>query len=228
MSAGPRTASQALAYAKAQKQKPTRDWHALCLMFTRKCFGVAVKYPNAKQGWLGAKKKHPTTVMDKIPAGVPIWWETSTKNWHVAISAGNGMCYSTDVGGRGKVGYISIYALTRSWRIKFLGWSEDINGVTVYTPPKASEAPKIKKIPAYPKLFERSLVKGIRGPEVILLQKQLKQAGFLAKSTPEDENYGPRTKAAVVSFHNNHRQFRASRKDEKIGPKGWAFLFKNW
>lgn len=77
-----------------------------------------------------------------------MFYKTSTKNWHVVLSAGDGMCYSTDVGGRGKVGYLSIKSLASSWNITLLGWTEDLNGFTVYKP--AASAPKPLK-PAKPR-----------------------------------------------------------------------------
>lgn len=134
MSTAQTRATQALAYAKQQAAKPTRDWHNLCLQFVRTCLGVPALQPNAKKGWENADRRHPTTNPADIPAGVPVWFKTGTVNWHVALSAGDGACYSTDVP-RGKISKIAISTLCRSWGITLLGWSEDINEVRVYTPP---------------------------------------------------------------------------------------------
>ena len=137
-----KTANAAIAYAKGQSSKPSKNWNNLCLQFVRTCFGVAAKHPNAKKAWEATTKKHKTTNASSIPAGVPVWFKTSTVNWHVAISTGNGNCYSTDVGGRGKVGLITINGLCKAWGITLLGWSEDINGVTVYKAPASKPKPK--------------------------------------------------------------------------------------
>lgn len=136
-----RTGASAIKWAKTQTTKPVKDFHNLCLQFTRMCFNVAAKYTTAKKGWEGATKKHKTTNASSIPAGVPVWFKTGTVNWHVAISAGNGNCYSSDVGGRGKIGLISINGLCKAWGITLLGWSEDINGVTVYKAPASAPKP---------------------------------------------------------------------------------------
>ena len=144
MSTAPtRTGTKAIAWAKAQVSDPTRNWHNLCLMFVRSCYGVAAREPNAKRAWETAKHRHATTNAAAIPAGVPVWWNTKTTNDHVAISAGNGMCYSTDVP-RGKVGLIGITDLSRRWGATLLGWSEDINGVRVYTPPAKPKTVKYR------------------------------------------------------------------------------------
>ena len=136
-----RTGAAAVAWAANQRRIGASSWASLCLKFVRSCFGVAAKYPNAKIGWENTKYRHTIDDTADIPAGVPVWYKTGTKNWHVVISAGNGgMCYSSDVGGRGKIGYIGINALAKAWGITLLGWSEDINGVRVYTAP-AKPAP---------------------------------------------------------------------------------------
>lgn len=143
-SAATRTGAQAIAWAKAQSTKPSRSWHNLCLMFVRSCFGVAAKYGSARLAWQGAKRRHETTDAGSIPAGVPVFWRTGTVNWHVAISAGDGYCWSSDIGGKGKVGRIGIAALSRAWGATLLGWTEDLNGVRVYTPPAKPTAVKYR------------------------------------------------------------------------------------
>lgn len=132
-----RTGKTATNWGAAQVKKPSKNWNNLCLQFVRSCFGVSAKYPNAKKAWENAKFRHTETDSAKIPVGVPVFYRTGTNNWHVVISAGDGgMCYSSDVGGRGKIGRIGIQKLAKAWGITLLGWTEDLNGVRVYTPPK--------------------------------------------------------------------------------------------
>ena len=144
MSTAPtRTGTKAIAWAKAQVSDPTRNWHNLCLMFVRSCYGVAAREPNAKRAWETAKHRHATTNAAAIPAGVPVFWKTKTVNWHIAISIGGGYCYSTDIP-RGKVGRIGITDLSRRWGATLLGWTEDLNGVRVYSPPAKPTATRYK------------------------------------------------------------------------------------
>jgi peptidoglycan hydrolase-like protein with peptidoglycan-binding domain len=62
----------------------------------------------------------------------------------------------------------------------------------------------------------------------VKLQRALKAAGFMSKGVPESPHYGPKTEAGVAKFHNAHPKYRAagSTHDVKIGPKGWAALFR--
>lgn len=140
-----RTGTKAIAWAKAQASDPTRNWHNLCLKFVRSCFGVAAREPNAKRAWETAKHRHATTNAATIPAGVPVFWRTGTVNWHIAISIGGGYCYSTDIP-RGKVGRIGITDLSRRWGATLLGWTEDLNGFRVYTPPAKPKPPAKKSV----------------------------------------------------------------------------------
>ena len=144
MSTPTRTGTKAIAWAKTQTTQPSRSWHNLCLMFTRSCFGVAAREPNAKRAWETAKHRHATTNAAAIPAGVPVFWKTKTVNWHVAISIGGGYCYSSDIGGKGKIGRIGITDLSRRWGATLLGWTEDLNGVRVYTPPAKPKTVKYR------------------------------------------------------------------------------------
>jgi GH25 family lysozyme M1 (1,4-beta-N-acetylmuramidase) len=81
-----------------------------------------------------------------------------------------------------------------------------------YTPPK----------------FPTGLAPNKAAPSAVTLQRALKAAGYMAKSVKESPNYGPTTQAAVAKFHNAHTVFRAkgTTHDVKIGPKGWAALFR--
>ncbi|MDX3214578.1 CHAP domain-containing protein [Streptomyces sp. ME02-6991-2B] len=81
-----------------------------------------------------------------------------------------------------------------------------------YTPPK----------------FPAGLAPNRSKPSAVALQRALKAAGYMPKSVKESPNYGPQTQAAVVRFHNEHPQYRATgvTRDPAIGPKGWAALHR--
>lgn len=214
-----RTGAAAIAWGKNEIKNPSRNWNALCLMFVRRCFNVAAKYPDARTAWANAKKKHKTSDPSSIPSGVPVFFDTTSKWDHIVLSIGGGKCISTDALRKGKPDIVSIASLAKSWG-PLLGWSEDVNGVTVY------KAPAKPVVPSFPK----GLGPGKSDPSARTLQKQLKKAGFMPKDAAEADNYGPKTRTAVAKFHNKHPQFKAEgvSKDVKIGPKGWAFLFSNY
>lgn len=89
---------------------------------------------------------------------------------------------------------------------------------------KAATAPK----PYTPPAFPAGLAPGKSSPSAKPLQRALKAAGFMAKSVVEADNYGPKTEAAVVKFHNAYPKYRAAGKtsDPAIGPQGWAYLHR--
>lgn len=70
-----------------------------------------------------------------IPIGVPVWW-TGGRNGHghVAISAGRGKVWSTDIKRGGYFDLVPIDEITTSWGLRFEGWSEDMDGVRVWEP----------------------------------------------------------------------------------------------
>lgn len=124
-----RDAGAAMSWAANQVRGRSRDWHNDCLMFVRSCFNVGAHFPSAEKGWYGTRHRHTSW---PPPAGVPIWW-TNGRYGHVALSAGNGLCYSTDFLRHGSIDKVKIASVTAGWGQQYRGWSEDINGVRVHT-----------------------------------------------------------------------------------------------
>jgi hypothetical protein len=130
-------------YAQAQHDKPSRDWSGWCLVFVRSAFGVPAQQPDAASAWANAERKHPVTSGVQVPRGVPVFWTGGSHgDGHVALSRGGGSVWTTDFVREGKVDVARIDDITRGWGLKLAGWTEDINGVTVYTPPKPAPEPK--------------------------------------------------------------------------------------
>lgn len=136
---------QATSAAAAQVQSASRDWTGWCLMFVRLMLGVAMNFPSAISAWKNAKYKHTTGTP---PKGVPVFWDIG-KHGHVALSDGGGYCYSTDILRKGKVDRVPISKIASRWGARYLGWTEDLNGVRVYTPPSkpATAKPSTKQNP---------------------------------------------------------------------------------
>jgi cell wall-associated NlpC family hydrolase len=140
----PRTPDQALAAALTESSRPSRNWTGLCMMFTRMMYGVSAvgDYDrdgdaDAVDGWKSARRKHPTKDPYDIPRGVPVFWSGGRDGYgHAAISVGGGQMWSTDIERDGKVDLAPIADVKRKWGLELLGWTEDINGTTVYEPTK--------------------------------------------------------------------------------------------
>jgi len=109
----------------------------MCQQFTRMSFGVGSGFPSAQAAWDGAQKKHPTKDRNSVPPGVPVYFAGGSKGYgHAAVSLGKGLVRSTDWPSAYAVGTARITDLERSWGQRFLGWTEDVNGVTVWEKPK--------------------------------------------------------------------------------------------
>jgi len=121
----------------AEAANASRDWQGWCLKFVRIMLGVGTQYNSAIDAWNGAKTKHTTGTP---PKGVPVFWRISQFG-HVALSDGGGYCYSTDIQRRGKVDRVPIAKIGSRWGATYLGWSEDLNGERVYTPPTSGSTP---------------------------------------------------------------------------------------
>lgn len=133
-------------YAQAQHKNPSRDWTGWCLVFVRTAFGVAARQPDAASAWANAERKHPVTSGAQVPRGVPVFWTGGSHgHGHIALSRGDGTVWTTDFVRKGKVDVARIDDITRGWGLNLAGWTEDLNGVTVYTPPKPPAPPKPPK-----------------------------------------------------------------------------------
>lgn len=126
-----RSVSQVLAYAASQANNPKAGgWYGRCQSFARQAIGAHGGAATATQGWNQAHYKHPGD--RSAPAGALLYWSGGNAG-HAAISAGNGMVYSTDVRRRGHVDLVSFNEVNK-WlgsRHRYLGWTEDTNGTRV-------------------------------------------------------------------------------------------------
>ena len=135
------------AYARKEHESRSRDWTGWCAVFTRSAFGAPAigdhdgdGAADAEDVWKAAKHKHPETNPARIPRGVPVFWAGGGgDHGHAAVSVGNSLMWSTDVKRTGYVDLVPIDDVRRKWGLTLLGWTEDINGVRVYTPPTKEE-----------------------------------------------------------------------------------------
>lgn len=127
----------------SESNRPSQDWTGMCMKFTRMMFGVGAVGDfdgdgdaDAVDGWKSAHRKHRTTDPHAIPRGVPVFWSGGRNGYgHAAPSVGGGQMWTTDLIRSGRVDLAPISLVRREWGLELLGWTEDINGVTVYTPP---------------------------------------------------------------------------------------------
>lgn len=108
-----------------------------CLVYVREVFGVGAKYPTATTGWNGTQYKHageqpPTDV------SVPVWFSWQ-KDGHVAVSVPGKGIYSTSAKGDKVFPNIQALLSFMGGGVKYLGWSEDVDGVRVVQPAPAPQ-----------------------------------------------------------------------------------------
>jgi hypothetical protein len=120
-----RTREQVVTWARVQSRRRTTGWRGLCLKFSRMAAGAAGGVRNADLAWARAEFKHTTGTP---PRGTFVYWRGG-RHGHVAVSAGDGDCYSSDYPVRDRIGWCRIDAIGRAWGYQLRGWSEDINGV---------------------------------------------------------------------------------------------------
>jgi cell wall-associated NlpC family hydrolase len=106
-----------------------------CLGTVRGWWRIPAGAPSAIAAWraVPAAERHSFYTP---PAGVPVFWSGGAEGYgHVGLSLGNGYVRETDVGGEGQVHTTLISEIhTEDSKLVYLGWTESLNGVKVYTP----------------------------------------------------------------------------------------------
>ncbi len=135
-----------MAYAQVRKPNPRiKGYSGMCLNYARRVFNVGAKYPTAWTAWRNAKKRHTASSHPKN-VSVPIWFSFYRRGvnfGHVVIYVPKKGYYSSPYQ-RGVPFNIlpSIKEVERIYSAKYVGWSEDINGVPVI---KKVATPKPKR-----------------------------------------------------------------------------------
>lgn len=125
--------------AKVQSQNGPAWPVGSCQLAVRTCYGVPSVgdfdgdgMADAEDAWKAAKDKHPTGNTESIPRGFPIFWAGgSHDNGHVAISAGNGLCWSTDIKRPGMFDLVPVARIHEQWGLTLLGWAEVYDGFRI-------------------------------------------------------------------------------------------------
>lgn len=177
-----RTGQAAVDWAMKEAAHASRDWYRDCKMFVRLAFLVPSDgTPNAGAAWDRAHFKHPTSDPSSIPLGVPVFWEMESVADHVAVSIGGGIVVSTDWPTSHDVGTVGISTLSNSWHGRLLGWTEDIDGVRVWTPPAPPlpDPNRVQKARHHAHvavaLLDQALAAG-RGADVQAMRREIRHA----------------------------------------------------
>ena len=78
-----------------------------------------------------------------------------------------------------------------------------------------------------PPPFPKGLAPGRSTPSAKVLQQPLKDTGWLDRSVPLADSYGPQTQKAVASFNRKHNLYATGHPyDPAIGRRGWDLLHR--
>lgn len=121
--------TNAINAASAEIIDGTTNWRGMCLKFVRTTLGIPSRDPSAIVAW---RRTHPADRHGgkTPPPGVPVFWKVGQYG-HVALSAGRGRVYSTDIVRSGRVDLVAIDTITKRWGAEYLGWTETLNGQRV-------------------------------------------------------------------------------------------------
>jgi hypothetical protein len=113
------TWQQALSKAAA-----TKSWAVgRCDQFVAEMWGQSGSgYGTAVENWNASPDKHQGAASDgTAPAGALVYWGGG--DGHVALSAGDGTVWSTDIGGEGTVTRVPWTEISEKWGKPYLGWA---------------------------------------------------------------------------------------------------------
>lgn len=140
LSLAPRRGDAAVGWARGQHQDQGREWGAMCLSFVRQAFECPAGTPTASDAWNNAHFKHLTSDGNRAPRAAAFFWRGGSKGFgHVVITCGGGMCWSNDINVYGGISFVRINDITRKWGQQPMGWTQDLNGLKIWTPPPMPE-----------------------------------------------------------------------------------------
>lgn len=121
----------AIVAARAQSLSGEPMQTGMCLQAVRECYGIPAKEPSAAHAWAHAHRPHRGDT--NPPRGFPVFWTGGSHNFgHVAISAGNGWVWSTDIKRPGFFNIVPLTLIREKWGLTYAGWTEDLNGVLIH------------------------------------------------------------------------------------------------
>jgi hypothetical protein len=121
--------------AVANANRYTTNRPGMCLQYVRTWLEIPAGNPDAIAAWNNATRKH-VQGRDKDaqspPRGAPVFWRGgSAGHGHIALAITSSTGRSTDTPGVGRVSTQDGDWWRQHWNMPYLGWTEDLNGVTI-------------------------------------------------------------------------------------------------
>lgn len=116
-----------------------KDYAGFCLRFTQSVYGAPAQHESAWDAWNATSYKHETS--ENIPdVSAPVWFShfgtygnpPRYDNWGHVVAYIPGQGYLSSPGsGYGSKMFDSIQAVESYFNAKYVGWSEDLNGLRI-------------------------------------------------------------------------------------------------
>lgn len=123
--ANPHTPAQAIAWAQQVAASHQGGWSQGCLRFVATAYGwhaSGVDYAiDEYTDYTPAALRHPRDL--NAPAGALMFWTTSHRAGHVALSLGNGMIASNDIVVDGQISIVPATDIAAKWGATYVGWA---------------------------------------------------------------------------------------------------------
>lgn len=113
-------------YAAMQAANPSNGWLNRCQQFVRTALGFSAGVPgggSAREEYNYTKAAGNIVTTGTAPANVPVYFDTKGSSGHVALSAGGGYAWTTDMAGPGTVSLQKISDIA-GWAGPYLGYGE--------------------------------------------------------------------------------------------------------
>lgn len=120
----PRSTAEAIEWARAQVENPSKNWFNLCLNFVAQAYGwrnSGVHYA-IDHFDIGPADQRFTDDRNP-PPGALMFWDTGRRPGHVALYLGGGQIASNDILRLGRVDVVDASAPESLWGAKYLGWT---------------------------------------------------------------------------------------------------------
>ncbi len=115
----------------------------MCLGFVRTVWGVQPRYASAKIAWAKARLRHQDPSLRSAPVGAPVFFShPKSKYGHVALYLGNQMVRTTN--SATKLIHSDPVSKWTGWGYTVLGWTGDLNGVTLPLDDPPAPVPQAK------------------------------------------------------------------------------------
>ncbi len=166
-----RTPAQALTAARTQSRYGPAFGVGECKRRVRELYNVPSDGAgSAAIAWTRTRHRH-TFVDQAPPPGALIWWLGGAHDYgHVALYAGDGQVWSTDIKRGGYFDLVPVHTIVTSWpSLRLVGWSEDIDGVRVIN----TQEEDMPKYTDWPKADREALARDVAA-EVILRLRRMK------------------------------------------------------